>query len=353
MPFLSSSLRMATDREQLPITASENREQREVPAATRQYTRQEMQAVMNVQRQRTFAEQAQELSLSFVPNDCFGEANRRPSLARNILAPMPAGNDRNGGKAGKPPKSLDDPYLRELFNLPLLTREQEAHLFRKMNYLKFRAHGLQEKLVELQQKSGKDREQTALAKRILEFHAQSEHVRNEIIQANLRLVVSIAKRYTGPDLNLHTLVSDGNDSLMRAVERFDFSRGFKFSTYATWAIMKNYSRTIPQERRIRARHFSAFQDELSFCTDHRADPSLEEVRASEAEQTVEMLLPFLDEREQQIMRLRFGLTSEPMILREIASTLGVTKERVRQIQSRAMAKLRTAARARGIVLEKE
>jgi len=248
------------------------------------------QTAMKDQRERTLVEQAQELSLGFIPNDCFGKAERHPKLAQNILAPMPTGNDRNRSKAVKPPKGLDEPYLRELYNHPLLTHEQEAHLFRKMNYLKFRAHGLQKKLVELQQKRGKDTEQTALAKEILELKTQSEHVRNAIIQANLRLVVSIAKRYTGPDQGLHALVSDGNDSLMRAVERFDFSRGYKFSTYATWAIVKNFSRTIPNEQRVRARYFSVYQEDFSFCADHRADLS-EQVDLKHCETTSRNAVP--------------------------------------------------------------
>ena len=85
------------------------------------------------------------------------------------------------------------------------------------------------------------------------LYDQSVAVKNEIISANLRLVVSIAKRHVSPGENFFELVSDGNISLIRAVEKFDYARGNKFSTYASWAIMKNYARTIPDELRHRDR----------------------------------------------------------------------------------------------------
>ncbi len=86
-------------------------------------------------------------------------------------------------------------------------------------------------------------------------------IKNEIVQANLRLVVSIAKRHVTGSEDFFGLVSDGNMSLIRAVEKFDFSRGNKFSTYASWAIMKNFARTIPEEFKRRDR-FRTSQEEL-------------------------------------------------------------------------------------------
>src|SRR5262249_61919925 len=83
---------------------------------------------------------------------------------------------------------------------------------------------------------------------IEKFQAEALAVKNQIIRANLRLVVSIAKKRVGPTNNFFELVSDGNMSLIRAVEKFDTSRGFKFSTYASWAIMKNFARTIREEK---------------------------------------------------------------------------------------------------------
>ena len=96
--------------------------------------------------------------------------------------------------------------------------------------------------------------------------------KNQIIRANLRLVVSIAKRHVGPAENFFELVSDGNVSLMRAAEKFDFSRGNKFSTYATWAIMKNYARTIPDEHRYRDRFRTSQAEDFTSTEDDRQQP---------------------------------------------------------------------------------
>ena len=137
-------------------------------------------------------------------------------------------------------------YLVSLYEVPLLTREQEAHLFRKMNYLKLEANKLRETL-------DVDRPKRRLMDRIENLYEESVAIKNQIISANLRLVVSIAKRYIGPAEDFFELVSDGNLSLIRAVEKFDVSRGNRFSTYATWAIMKNFARSIPVVLRYRDR----------------------------------------------------------------------------------------------------
>ena len=104
------------------------------------------------------------------------------------------------------------------------------------------------------------------------LYEQAVATKNEIVRANLRLVVSIAKRHVTPDQNFFELVSDGNMSLLRAVEKFDFARGNKFSTYASWAIMKNFARTIPGEFKHRDR-FRTSQDEMFAATqEHRGNP---------------------------------------------------------------------------------
>ena len=109
------------------------------------------------------------------------------------------------------------------------------------------------------------------------LYDQAVAVKNQIVRANLRLVVSIAKRHVGPTDNFFELVSDGNMSLIRAAEKFDYARGNKFSTYASWAIMKNFARTIPDEHRRRDR-FRTSQLE-TFATHGR--PAERPVRARE------------------------------------------------------------------------
>ena len=178
------------------------------------------------------------------------------------------------------------------------------------------------------------------------LHEQAMVTKSLLVRANLRLVVSIAKRHVGPQDNFFELVSDGNTSLMRAVEKFDFSRGFKFSTYASWAIMKNFARSIPNELKHRDR-FRTSSDELFAATEERRTNWLgQELEHRSRKSEIRKILTRLDDREQKIIIHRFGLdySKEPQTLKQVGETMGVTKERVRQIESRALDKLRTAAR---------
>ncbi len=169
-------------------------------------------------------------------------------------------------------------------------------------------------------------------------------MKNQIIRANLRLVVSIAKRHVGPAENFFELVSDGNMSLMRAAEKFDFARGNKFSTYASWAIMKNFARTIPDEHRHRDRFRTSHAEMFTSAEDDRSDQFEQESAQLQREVQVERILDRLDEREQKIIVRRFGLRrgQEPLTLKQVGAELGVTKERIRQIEARALSKLRKA-----------
>jgi RNA polymerase primary sigma factor/RNA polymerase sigma factor len=184
-----------------------------------------------------------------------------------------------------------------------------------------------------------------LMNRIEKLYEESVATKNQLIRANLRLVVSIAKRYISPTGDFFELTSDGNISLIRAAEKFDFSRGNKFSTYASWAIMKNFARTIPNELRYRGRFSTSHSEILESVEDERADHNELESAQTRRETRVQGILTRLDERERQIVSSRFGLTrgQEPLTLRQVGAAMGVTKERIRQIQYRAMGKLRMAA----------
>jgi RNA polymerase primary sigma factor/RNA polymerase sigma factor len=237
------------------------------------------------------------------------------------------------------------PYLASLYEVPLLSREQEAHLFRKLNYLKYRASKLRDELDPAHAKS-------SLMDQIEKFYDQAVATKNQIVRANLRLVVSIAKRHVGNGENFFELVSDGNMSLIRAAEKFDFARGNKFSTYASWAIMKNFARTIPDELRHRDR-FRTSQTEMFDATqERRSDQYEQESAQSQREFQIGRILERLDEREQKIIVSRFGLDHgrEPLTLKEVGAELGVTKERIRQIEARALDKLRLAAQEEKIDL---
>jgi RNA polymerase primary sigma factor/RNA polymerase sigma factor len=285
------------------------------------------------------AKRIMELPLDYIPNPRFA----RKGADKAILTPMPE-SDAPVKKARRP--SGLPPYLASLYEMPLLTREQEAHLFRKYNFVKYKASKLREQLDSAQPKS-------TLMDEIEDLHQQAVGTKNEIARANLRLVVSIAKRHVTPDQNFFELVSDGNMSLLRAIEKFDFARGNKFSTYASWAIMKNFARTIPGEFKHRDR-FRTSQEELFAATqEHRGNPLVEEGAQHTREAQIERILRRLDDREQKIIIGRFGLdhSQEPQTLKEVGASLGVTKERIRQIEARALSKLRQAAQEEKILLD--
>jgi RNA polymerase primary sigma factor len=273
-----------------------------------------------------------DFDLDYIPNDRFSRTTTAED--RRYLGPVP--ENRQPAKKVPRPTGLP-PYLASMYETPLLTREQEQHLFRKMNYLKHKASALRKKL------GVRRPSMTAMAK-IEKFHADAVTIKNDIVRANLRLVVSIAKRYANGPAHLFELISDGNMSLIRAVEKFDFHRGFRFSTYATWAIMKNFARTIPTELRQQARFHTGGEERLLGIEDVHLDTVRRESAQSERQMEVSRILAHLDERERQIIAHRFGLdrSRNPMTLKEVGRVMGVTKERIRQLEARAMAKLRDA-----------
>jgi RNA polymerase sigma factor (sigma-70 family) len=226
------------------------------------------------------------------------------------------------------------PYLNDLARLPVLTREQEMKLFRQYNYLKFRAHELADGL-------DPTTASPKLIDRIEGLIERAEEAKNAIIRCNLRLVISIAKRHVGKRPNLVEIASDGNIALMRAVEKFDYTRGNKFSTYATWAIMRNYARTIPEER-YRAREYQTAADEMleSMPDTRPVDETAWERRG--LKKRIGEALAQLDDREQRVLSSHFGLTRDGQTetLEQIGKRIGVTKERVRQIEKRALVRLR-------------
>lgn len=288
-------------------------------------------------------QQLNELPLDHIYNEDFEDISRE----EEFLSEMP---ENESARKVRPPADLPS-YLAALYDVALLNREQEGHLFRKMNYLKHRAGVLREQLLESGQGSGLGNAQ--LMDRIASLYEEAVRVKNKIVQANLRLVVSIAKRHVASAEDFFSLISDGNMSLIRAVEKFDYSRGNKFSTYASWAIMKNFARTIPKEFKHRDRFRTSGEEMFVAHEDERLDPYTEETVQLQRQRELARILDRLDEREQKIITARFGLQrgAEPLTLKEVGVEMGVTKERVRQLEARALGKLREAARDAKIDVE--
>ncbi|HEX6715090.1 MAG TPA: sigma-70 family RNA polymerase sigma factor [Thermoleophilaceae bacterium] len=278
-----------------------------------------------------------------------------------------------GVKPVVPETSTEDAvrlYLKSIGRVPLLTKEDEVRLAKRV-------------------------EQNDMS------------AKNHLIEANLRLVVSIAKRYTGRGLTLLDLIQEGNLGLIRAVEKFDWRRGFKFSTYATWWIrqgitraLADQSRTIripvhmvermnrvgrvrrallqkngreptPEEIAVEVEMPPSQVEEIlelgrepvsletpvgsgdggdsrlaDFIEDETNDAPLELVSQGMREQDLEEALRSLQWRERRVLELRYGLSSgEPMTLEAIGSEVGVTRERVRQIESRTLSKLKNSREA--------
>jgi RNA polymerase primary sigma factor len=289
--------------------------------------------------------------------------------------------------------SLDDPvrmYLREIGRVPLLTAEEEV------------------RLAQLMERGKNERRRAELYKmtpnrRILE---EGEEAQRRLTEANLRLVVSVAKKYIGRGMSLLDLIQEGNIGLIRAVEKFDYTKGYKFSTYATWWIRQAITRAIAdQARTIRipvhmvetinrlirisrrllqdlgrepTSEEIAAQMEISaekvreiikvsqepvsletpigeeedshlgdFIEDHTALAPADAASHQLLKEQVEDVLDSLTDRERKVLQLRFGLDDgRSRTLEEVGKEFHVTRERIRQIEAKALRKLRHPSRSR-------
>ncbi len=271
--------------------------------------------------------QWREQPITYIHNELFDAPN-----ADQLILDVPE-SPATDAPMTAPPAELPA-YLRAMYRVPLLTAEQEQDLFRRYNYLKHRAALLVKSL----DPCGATPSQVD---EVRDLTARYEQLRQRIIRANLRLVVSVAKKHVGWSNQFFEVISDGNISLMRAVEKFDYARGFRFSTYASWAIVKNYARTAPEERYRLGRCVTGQDELLAAVPDYRetAEPDHD---AEQVRQLLKEGLSELSEREREVVTARFGLFSEAggKTLQQIGDRYGVTKERIRQIERRAMNKLK-------------
>jgi RNA polymerase primary sigma factor len=281
-------------------------------------------------------------------------------------------------------------YLREIGRVPLLTAELEVDLARRVEAGVFAAEKLVEDASLL----------PALRSDLRAISADGDRAKSQLIEANLRLVVSIAKRYSGRGLPFLDLIQEGNLGLIRAVEKFDYTRGYKFSTYASWWIRQAVSRAVADQARtiripvhmvetvnriLRAQrllvqslgreptvaevaervdlpasrvaeirrlamepvslHSPVGEEDGSelgdLIEDSESIAPADIVSIGLLQSHVESVLTHLGDREREVVRMRYGLTDgEPRTLEEVGRAFGVTRERVRQIEAKSLAKLR-------------
>lgn len=273
----------------------------------------------------------QQTEISYIPHSDFD----RPTVRRELLRPT---EQRKSGKVPAPPRGLP-PYVADLYRTPLLDREEEAYLFRRMNGLKHLARQLQLRIDPLVPDEG-DMQQFE------HFIDDAAQIRNRIVEANLRLVFSLAKRFAGADSDeFNECVAEGNVALMRAVDLFDFARGYRFSTYAHHAIRRQLLQRIQAESRRRERFVSGGEEAAAELDRDEGRAIRDDERTQVAKLAVQDLMPCLTDRERAVIEVRFGLGDhqKPQTYEEIGRRMGVSKERVRQLQMRALQKLATSA----------
>jgi RNA polymerase primary sigma factor len=245
----------------------------------------------------------------------------------------PSSQAEDGKAISRPPKDLP-PYLKALYEVPLLTAEQERDLFRAYNYLKYKADRLRQRI-------DVTRVRTSRLKQVEQLLLQANVIKNRIVRANLRLVVSIAKKHVGGPQGLFELISDGNVSLMMAVEKFDYARGNRFSTYGSWAIIRNFARSVPRERYQLDRFATGCDEVLEIAAGLRTyDPS--KLSLPELRESIDSVLAQLTPRERAILIDHYGLDEDGQAktFDQLGRHLGISKERVRQIEIQALRKLR-------------
>lgn len=271
-----------------------------------------------------------EAVIDFIPNASFPA--RLPSSAERPSQHVPAADEAPAAPAHLPA------HLRRLCEAELLNHEQEAALFCEMNFAKFQAHSLREAL-----DSESPDPQTVEAIELLLAHAHE--IRDHLIKANMRLVMSLAKKFVTPQQSFDEILSDGIIVLMNAVEKFDFDRGFRFSTYAYRSIARNAYRSMTSAQKEEARLTRDAEDWAFEDARGHASSSMSEQMWEGLREMLGSMLDHLDRRERFIIRSRYALGShrKARTFQYLADKLGVSKERVRQLERRAVAKLQDYA----------
>ena len=225
-----------------------------------------------------------------------------------------------------------------------LKGDEEVNLFLQLNYARYKTAQIRRHLLSQSPWTKK----TALE--LLEWNKRQLHARSQIVTANMGLVLAMAKKVDFPGVEFTDLISEGSMALLRASDKFDFDRGFKFSTYACRAIFKGFSRTAKQNYRYRSRFPAQWDvalekdDHLDQLRQENHSDGIDEVRMIFQENIAD-----LSRVEQSVIEMRFSLKpkqTKPLTLKQVGDKLGLTKERIRQIQNKALAKMRLVAEER-------
>lgn len=273
----------------------------------------------------------------------FNEYFRRPEAESAVMAPLPAspaGANRSRRKARSDDSGVD---LLAAAPRVCLTPEQERHLFLRLNYARYRVMRI------LRRYHGQPLDPQAIEE-LLRWERVTQETRNEIVRANLPLVLAMARRTRISNVDPADLVSEGNLALLRSVDKFDCSRGYKFSTYACRAILKSFARVATRTSRHRG-HFPTEFDPTLEKSNHldQQRRDLEDRCVAELRSILTADQTGLSEVERQVIRARFAISesdnsagpAEARTLEQVGEMIGVTKERVRQIQNKALSKLRS------------
>lgn len=269
--------------------------------------------------------------IEFISNKSFRTIDRE--LEREVLA----GTTPFEAVTSPVPKSLPS-HLARMCETSVLTPEQEQRLFRQMNYLKYRANALRSRL-------NPHAPDEAMVMKVERFLSAAQEVRDHLVKANMRLAISIVKKFVTPRNSFDDMLSDGVFSLIQAVDKFDYDRGFRFSTYAYRAIARNAYRAILKRQQESARSVDEVNESHLDSAAARPESAMDIQTWLRLRSLLSQMMTRLDRREQLIIRCRYALGAHRKVktFQTIADRLGVSKERVRQLEQRAMTKLRTLA----------